>query len=155
MTARLVTALALAATGLLAGAFGYGSIVVRGAFYAVPTDVHLVYRSQFIAHNTPLMPAMTAVAFLLCGALAALSRDRLGRMCALGAMLLILTCFLISSLGNIPINHQIQAWSPSAPPADYLVTLSRWDTLHDLRTVALVAAFGLVLLLAARPLGIA
>jgi hypothetical protein len=149
MIVRLLTALALVATGLLAGALAYGSIVVRGAFYAVPPDVHLAYRAEFIRHNTPLMPAVTAISIVLCALLAVVVRDRLARGCAAGAAALTLTCVVISSLGNIPINHQIQSWSPAAPPADYLAILTRWDLYHDLRTLAVVGSFLLVVLFAA------
>ena len=82
-----------------------------------------------------------AISIVLCAVLAVVVRDRLARGCAAGAAALTLTCVVISSLGNIPINHQIQSWSPAAPPADYLY--------HDLRTLAVVGSFLLVVLLAA------
>ncbi|MFI6166427.1 anthrone oxygenase family protein [Nocardia sp. NPDC051052] len=59
--------------------------------------------------------------------------------------------FLITRLGNVPINHKINRWAVEGAPADYAAILTRWDYFHDLRTTTALIAFALMIALAIRP----
>lgn len=43
--------------------------------------------------------------------------------------------FLITRLGNVPINGRIKVWAVSTPPADYAMYLDRWEIVNVVRTL--------------------
>ncbi|WP_245746279.1 DUF1772 domain-containing protein [Nocardia altamirensis] len=59
--------------------------------------------------------------------------------------------FLITRLGNVPINHQINRWALEGAPADHLSILTRWDYFHYLRTGTALLAFAVIIALTVRP----
>jgi hypothetical protein len=70
-------------------------------------------------------------------ALAALSSLTLAVLCrgwqrydAGTAGVLAVASFLITRLGNVPINGQIKLWAVITPPADYASILQRWEALR-------------------------
>ncbi|WP_329390083.1 hypothetical protein OG625_38160 [Streptomyces sp. NBC_01351] len=75
MPIRLVTALALLSTGLLAGAFGYGAVNVATTFEVVPLDVRLTFHSALMRVNGPVMQSTMGLAALSSLALAVLTRN--------------------------------------------------------------------------------
>lgn len=93
---RIVTALSLLSTGLLAGAFGYGAVNVMTTFNAVPLDVRLTFHSALMRMNGPVMQTVMALAALSSLALALLARRRL----AAAASALAVVSFLITRLGT-------------------------------------------------------
>jgi len=146
MSVRPVTALALLSTGLLAGAFGYGAVNIQTTFNAVPLDVRLTFHTALMRINGPVMQTTMALAALSCITLAFLTR-RLPRYMATAAGVLVVASFLITRLGNIPINAQIKIWAITAPPPDYVSILHRWETFNVARTLTAVVAFALVITL--------
>lgn len=149
MPTRLVTALALLSTGLLAGAFGYGAVNVATTFNAVPLDVRLTFHSTLMQMNGIVMQTAMALAGLSSIALAVLSRGG-PRFLAGGAGVLVVASFLITRFGNVPINGQIKVWAVTAPPADYPAILDRWETFNVVRTLTALVAFVLIISIVAR-----
>ncbi|SHF54908.1 DUF1772 domain-containing protein [Streptoalloteichus hindustanus] len=147
LSLRLVTALALLSTGLLAGAFGYGAVNVATTFNVVPLDVRLIFHSALMQMNGPVMQTTMALAALSSLALAWLARGA-PRHLAFGAGALAVASFLITRLGNVPINGQIKVWAVSVPPPDYASILHRWETFNIARTITALAAFLLIISLA-------
>jgi Domain of unknown function (DUF1772) len=146
---RLAHAPALLSTGLLAGAFGYGAVNVATTFDAVPLDVRLTFHSTLMKMNGPVMQSLMAAAVVSTIALAALSRgDR--RYVAGAAGALAVGSFLITRLGNVPINGQVKIWAVGTPPPDHAEILRRWDVFNISRTLCALLAFGLVVFLAVR-----
>lgn len=140
----LVRGIALLATGLLAGAFAYGTINVVPTFSAVPLEVRLTFHAALMRMNAPVMQTLMAVAGL--GSLAfALSVRGSGRALGLTATASTLATLVITRFGNVPINIQIKAWAAGSPPADYAQILDQWETFNLWRTTAAIAAFLLVL----------
>ncbi|MEU6587302.1 DUF1772 domain-containing protein [Nocardia sp. NPDC046763] len=135
---------ALVSTGVLAGAFTYARIAVSPTFRAVPMDVHLTFRVALMAMNAPFMQALmglgavTSIAF-------AFASDGRARIVAALAGLSALTSLLVTRFGNVPINERIKTWHIGSLPANYEAQLNRWETFHDIRTVAAVLAFILLL----------
>ncbi|MFF3617889.1 anthrone oxygenase family protein [Streptomyces sp. NPDC002467] len=149
---RLLQGLALIATGLLAGAFGYGAANLVPTFGAVPLDVRLSFHAELMKMNGITMQAAMAVSTLGSLTLAVVTRGR-ARLIAGAAGLLTLASFLITRFGNVPINGRIKEWArTSAPPPDHAEILRRWELFNDLRTLTAVAAFVLLtVLVLARP----
>ncbi|THA36500.1 DUF1772 domain-containing protein [Streptomyces sp. A1277] len=144
MRLRLLQALALLATGLLAGAFGYGAANLVPTFNAVPLDMRLSFHAELMKMNGITMQAAMAVSTLSSLALATLTRGR-ARVIAGSAGLLTLASFLITRLGNVPINGRIKEWALSSAPADHAEILRRWELLNNLRTLTALAAFVLLI----------
>ena len=44
----------------------------------------------------------------------------------------------------VPINNRSKAWTPETAPADWREQRGRWDRLHVVRVMLIVAAFTLV-----------
>ncbi|MEN3616109.1 DUF1772 domain-containing protein [Plantactinospora sp. ZYX-F-223] len=153
-TVRVVRGLALLSSGLLAGAFCYGAVNVVQAFQSVPLEVRLTFHTALMRMNGPVMQSTMGVAFLSTLVLAVLFRNT-PRMLAAGASLLTLTTFLVTRLGNVPINRQIREWLAGSVPADHAAILQRWELLNYLRTCTALTAFVLLLLIVDRATAIA
>ncbi|WP_424217264.1 anthrone oxygenase family protein (plasmid) [Streptomyces sp. BI20] len=146
-TLRVVHAIALLATGLLAGAFGYGAANLVPTFNAVPLETRLSFHAELMKTNGITMQAAMAVSTVGSLALAVLARGRT-RLAAGAAALLTLGSFLITRLGNVPINGRIKQWALGPVPADHAEILRRWELFNDLRTLTALAAFTLLVLTA-------
>lgn len=142
----LSRSLALFATGLLAGAFGYGAANLVPTFHRVPLQMRLEFHTELMRNNSVSMQATMAVAALSCLVVAALASGR-ARWLAGTATALVVASFAITRLGNVPINQQINRWAVSGAPADYASILSRWDQFHFLRTGTALAAFAVMIAL--------
>jgi len=141
---RLVNGLALLSTGLLAGAFGYGAVNVVATFNAVPLDVRLTFHSALMHMNGPVIQTTMAAAALTSLTLAALMQRR-QRLMAAGAGMLVVISFLITRLGNVPINGQIKIWAVNGPPPGYPELLRQWENYNIARTLTALAAFVLII----------
>ncbi|MFI5774550.1 anthrone oxygenase family protein [Streptomyces sp. NPDC051658] len=149
MRIRLLRGLALLATGLLAGAFGYGAANLVPTFNAVPLDTRLSFHAELMKMNGITMQAAMAVSTLSSLTLAALTRGR-ARLIAGTAGLLTFASFLITRLGNVPINGRIKEWALTSAPADHAEILRRWELFNNLRTLTALTAFALLIILALR-----
>ncbi|MEV4483377.1 DUF1772 domain-containing protein [Micromonospora coxensis] len=146
-----VRGLALLFTGLLAGAFGYGAVNVVQTFKAVPLDVRLTFHTALMRMNGPVIQSTMALAFLSSLVLAVLARGAAHRVAA-SASVLVAVSFLVTRLGNVPINGRIKVWAVSGAPPDHAAILRRWELFNDIRTVAALVAFLLLLALVTTPL---
>lgn len=149
MRIRLLHGLALLATGLLTGAFGYGAANLVPTFNAVPLDMRLSFHAELMKMNGITMQAAMAVSILSAFALAALAHGP-ARLIAGSAGLLTLGSFLITRFGNVPINGLIKDWARTSPPVDHAEILRRWELFNDLRTLTALIAFALLIALALR-----
>ncbi|MGW4325315.1 anthrone oxygenase family protein [Nocardia sp. NPDC004573] len=136
-------AFALVPGGLLAGAFGYGAVNVLYAFRRVPLDVRFTFHTALMSVNGVVMQSLMGLTILGTLAPAIRSTGRL-RLLAATASALAVAAFLITRLGNVPINQQIKVWAISGPPADYAEILSRWEVFHFTRTACALVSFLLV-----------
>jgi uncharacterized membrane protein len=139
-----VRLLALLTTGLLAGAFAYARLIVFPTFFDVPTDIQLEFRVPLMARNAPLIPPLVVAVLLSCVVLAALGRHG-ERLLAGLAGTFTLACLLITLIGSVPLSKEIKTWNPDALPANSADVLHRWNTFNDLRSIAAIVPFLLVL----------
>jgi uncharacterized membrane protein len=135
---------ALLTSGVLAGAFAYGWLIVFPTFYDVPTDIQLRFRVPLMARNAPLMPPLIASVLLSCAALAMIARGR-ERLVAGLATASALACLFITFLGSVPISKEIKTWNPEALPPESADLLQQWNIYNDLRSIVAIAPFLLVL----------
>ncbi|MBT2898890.1 DUF1772 domain-containing protein [Streptomyces sp. McG3] len=149
MRIRLVQGLALLSTGALAGAFGYGAANLVPTFNAVPLDMRLSFHAQLMQMNGITMQGAMGVSALSALALAAMTRGAARRLAG-GAGLLVIASFLITRLGNVPINGRIKQWAVTSAPADHAEMLTRWEAFNYARTGTAFAAFALLILLSLR-----
>ncbi|MFB9208667.1 anthrone oxygenase family protein [Nonomuraea spiralis] len=149
---RYTQGAALVATGLLAGAFGYGAANVIPTFDAVPLDVRLTFHTTMMKVNEPVMQSAMALAILTTFGLAVAGRGR-PRLLALGAGGAALASLLITVFGNVPLHAQFRKWAAGPVPSGYAETFQRWELFHTLRTLTALAAFVLIVTaaLVARP----
>ncbi|MDV5143405.1 DUF1772 domain-containing protein [Streptomyces sp. SBC-4] len=143
---RLVQGLALLSTGALAGAFGYGAANLVPTFNAVPLDMRLSFHAQLMQMNGITMQGAMGVSALSALALAVMTRG-VPRRLAAGSGLLTVASFLITRLGNVPINGRIKQWAATSAPADHAEILARWEAFNYARTGAAFAAFVLLIVL--------
>jgi uncharacterized membrane protein len=141
---------ALIPAGLLAGAFGYGAVDVVYAFRRVPLDVRFTFHTALMSVNGAVMQSLMGLTILSTLVLAAHSTNR-ARLLAGGASMLAFAAFLITRLGNVPINQDIKVWAVTGPPADYAEILGRWEAFHFTRTACALSAFLLVVLTTVLP----
>ncbi|TGA83275.1 DUF1772 domain-containing protein [Streptomyces palmae] len=93
--------------------------------------------------SATLIPTIIATAILVFAALKAKGRDLWLPLAALTLLLLILVLTLIV---NLPINADQNDWNATAPPSDWADVRDTWQTSHLVRTLAAIAAFGLLAL---------
>jgi uncharacterized membrane protein len=141
---RYVRIAALLTSGVLAGAFAYGWLIVFPTFFDVPTDIQLRFRVPLMARNAPLMPPLIAGVLVSCVALAVIVRGR-ERLVAGLAAASALACMLVTVFGNVPISKEIKTWNPEALPPNSADLLQQWNIYNDLRSIAAIAPFLLVL----------
>ncbi len=142
--ARYVQGAALLATGLLAGAFGYGAANVVPTFRAVPLDVRLTFHTAMMEVNEPIMQSAMALAILTSFGLAVVSRG-LPRLLALAAGAFTVASLLVTVLGNVPLHAHIRKWAATSAPPDHAGILRQWELFHTIRTVTGLAAFVLII----------
>lgn len=146
---RLLLGLALMSTGALAGAFGYGAANLVPTFNSVPLDMRLSFHAQLMQMNGITMQGAMGTSAISALTLAAMTRGTSRRLAA-GAGLLVVASFLITRLGNVPINGRIKKWAATSAPADHAEILARWEAFNYARTGAAFIAFALLTLLCLR-----
>ncbi|MFF5975619.1 anthrone oxygenase family protein [Streptomyces sp. NPDC012769] len=152
MRVRLALGISLLATGLLAGAFGYGAANLVPTFDAVPQDMRFAFHAELMKINGITVQGTMVVSFLSAAVLAFLAHGR-ARAMAAAASALTFASFLITRFGNVPINGRIKRWAVEGPEPDTAELLGRWELFNDARTISAVAAFALLCLLALRSSG--
>ena len=114
----------------------------------MPREVHFAYRVALMRHNAIVMQSVMAVGIVAPLWLAWTIRAiPTARACAVAASVMNLTAVLVTRFGNVPINQLVRKWLTEPPPADYLVPLHRWTVFNNIRSLA--AVFGFVLILIA------
>jgi uncharacterized membrane protein len=140
---RVAAAVALLASGLLAGALGFGWANVAPTFSTVPLDVHLTFRVALFARNGVIMPALMVASFAATVWLAVTTRGR-ARAGAVAAAGLTAATFLVTRFGNVPMNDEMRRWLAGTVAPDYEERLALWEFYNDIRVATAVLAFGLL-----------
>ena len=144
---RVAKLLSLMSTGFLAGVFTYAFFAIIPAWNEVPRQVHFAYRVALMRHNAIVMQSVMALGIVAPLWLAWTIRAvPAARACAIAAGIMNLTAVFVTRFENVPINQLVRKWLTEPPPADYLVPLHRWIVFNNIRSLAAVFGFALVLL---------
>lgn len=144
---RVAKLLSLISTGFLAGVFTYAFFAIIPAWNEVPREVHFTYRVALMRHNAIVMQSIMAVGILAPLWWAWTIRAMpAARACAVAASVMNLTAVLVTRFGNVPINQYVRKWLTETPPMDYLEILHRWTVFNNIRSVAAVLGFALILI---------
>jgi hypothetical protein len=144
---RVAKLLSLMSTGFLAGVFTYAFFAIIPAWNEVPRQVHFTYRVALMRHNAIVMQSIMALGILAPLWWAWTIRAMpVARACAMAASIMNLTAVLVTRFGNVPINQLVRKWLTEPPPADYLVPLHRWTVFNNIRSLAAVFGFALILI---------
>jgi uncharacterized membrane protein len=108
--------------------------------------VRLTFHAALMQMNGLVMQTTMGVAAASTLTLAAVTRGP-RRLVAAAAGLLVAGSFLITRLGNVPINGQIKAWAVTTPPPGYADLLQRWENYNIARTATALTAFVLTVAL--------
>ena len=144
---RVAKLFSLISTGFLAGVFTYAFFAIIPAWDEVPRQVHFTYRVALMRHNAVVMQSIMALGIVapLCWAWTIRALPAAGT-CAVAASIMNLTAVVVTRFGNVPINQLVRKWLTEPPPADYLVPLHRWMVFNNIRSLAAVFGFALILL---------
>jgi Domain of unknown function (DUF1772) len=111
-------------------------------------ELHLPLRTSFAALLGRIMPIWMAVSMVL-NLLLLFPFAHLGAVAshfAQAAFAIQLFVLLFSIGGTVPINNRIKLWTPTNLPNNWRAQERRWDRLHWIRTIVLIAAFVLLVL---------
>jgi uncharacterized membrane protein len=141
----IVHILAIVVLGLMCGselniaAFGHPALKRQ------PLSVHIPVRASLAATLGRVMPFWMGGSTLL--NLLLLLPGHLDKFhWRLAAISFAIQAFAVafSLVAPVPINNRIKKWTPGALPADWEAQEQRWDQYHWFRTIALIAAFALL-----------
>jgi Domain of unknown function (DUF1772) len=128
-------------SGLLAGMFGMGTVVIQPVSISLPTEAHILFRQRMIPRLHYLAPpamlgsllsSLSVAIFFTSGWSRALLLLNAGLYCA---------SILITLLGNVPLNHQFMKWKPSTLPENWMNLVHRWGVYDQVRFALCLLAF--------------
>ncbi len=132
--------------GILAGALFVIDYGVGPAMATILNEqAHIQVRQAMIRSLRVLVPAIFIPTILSGIAITVLDGFASGFVIRLTALLVVITCFLLTLLGTAPINSTVLTWQPSMPPKNWQTMVSQWERLDRARTLVGIAAFALFL----------
>lgn len=144
----LLQLLAVLVLGLMCGSEFNVAAFAHPILNRQSTGVHARMRAALASLLGRVMP-FWMVGSVLLNVLLLLPFERLDPLAwRLAAIALAIQLFIVvfSLIGPVPINNRIAKWTPESLPGDWREQERRWDGYHWLRTVALVAAFAVLVL---------
>jgi len=146
---KIAMTLALLSTGLLAGAFYYGTLTLIPSYYEVPLDVHLKSRVALMNHNAVYMQLLTLIAIISPVWFAIVYKHiRAIKNYAIAAAMAALISIIITRFGNVPINQLMRKWDATGAPANWSGILNKWNLYNYVRTAFAFVSFLLVVIAA-------
>ncbi len=145
MAVRITRAFALLLLGTYAG--GVMLTVLAPSVFALPGPAYVrLWQAQNLDYGAA-MPVLLLSCITLLIATSVLSRrqGRLVMALSVAATLLVVATVVLTVTQMEPLNVIANSWDPDRLPADWAANLETWRSLHSLRTVLAVAAFGALL----------
>jgi len=131
---------------IVAGTMTGNEIAVAVFFHPqinrLPDAVHAPVARSLARALGAAMPFWYALTFLLTVAVAFVARSSwtTPRWLGLSSATLIACMIIYSVLLAVPINNQVARWQPDSLPKNWRELRARWDFLHQVRVVVLIAA---------------
>lgn len=132
-------------TGILAGEELVVRYGVRVPLAALDDQSHIQFRQGLIRTLRAGVPAIFLPAFAAGMAVAILAGTGAGFAFRWAGVLALLSWFLVTLFGTVPINEGALDWRPDAPPGNWKALVDRWERLNAVRTCAAVLAFAFFL----------
>ena len=140
MTGAVVQYAGLFLIGVLAGEELIVRYGIHPALSGLDDRAHLLARQAFVRRLRVVVPIVMLPAAAL--AVTALVVGTGPGLAMRWATLIAMTVFLLLSfLGTVPINIEVDGWRADAPPADWKAVVRRWARIDVLRSTAATAAF--------------
>ncbi|MFI8775816.1 anthrone oxygenase family protein [Brachybacterium paraconglomeratum] len=140
--------LATTSTGLLVGVELSVAVVVNPILRALPIGAMIDGRAHGARMLGRTMPPWYIGSTTLIAGFSIAAWGTLQAVLALAAAGLLLATVLLSVLVLVPINNRSSTWTAASHPTDWRVQQQRWDRLHGVRVVLLLAALSLVVIAA-------
>lgn len=130
--------------GLMVGVEFAVAAFLNPIFDRLPNDGGLAARSDGARVLGRVMPFWYVGAVVLAVLWATMTWTRPQALTVAVAAALLLVSVAMSVVLLVPINSRVTRWSAGDPPVDWRGQISRWDRLHHLRVVVIIAAFALL-----------
>jgi uncharacterized membrane protein len=130
-------------SGLMAGTTYWVWLTGNPAELSYPTFLES-FQAEILAVRGPILVVATPGLAFIAWTVWLMRNERPRVYFVITALALYVVASLSTRLGNIPINEQVLTWSESAP-ADWQDVMGRWWLWHQTRTLAMNAAFVLLI----------
>ncbi len=137
-----VPVVAVVVVGLMVGVEVSVAFVVNPIVDRLPGNAGLLARADGGRMLGRAMPVWYVASLLLTVATALLLPGAAAAAWVAGGLLVLSVVLSVALL--VPINDRAKRWTPETAPADWREQIGRWDTLHRVRIVVIVAAFTLL-----------
>lgn len=143
MTNSIIRVLNIILAALLAGvSFG---IWIGFNPMNLPAATYIEQQQSMVGALRVLMASLVFTATIITVTSAYLQRNNKFVVIALlVAAVFFIACILITGLGNKPIDDLMMTWTPDSPPNNWAELRDKWWMLHQLRTIAELAALFIV-----------
>jgi hypothetical protein len=139
--ARRSILLAVLLLGVLVSLFLGTLLVVTPVTRGFDADTYVRVQQPMTRHVTPIASGVGLLAgFASATAAWRLRRAGLSARWPMIAVACVLVLGVSSLLVNVPINTEVQSWSPHRPPSRWAAVRDRWDVFHVVRTTLAVIA---------------
>lgn len=145
---ELLSIVAVVVVGLMVGVELAVALVMNPIFDRLPQGPGIAARSDGARVLGRVMPFWYVGSTLLVAGTALVAPAAAGPAWAAVALLLVSVVMSVTLL--VPLNNRSAAWTAETVPADWREQRRRWDRLHAVRLVLVVAAFVLVAVAATR-----
>lgn len=141
-----LSVLATTVMGLMVGVEVSVARVINPITLALPAGPSMAARAHAARMLGRVMPFWYIASLILAGALAFVSWGRPAATPAVLAGVLLAISVVMSVAWLVPLNNRAKTWTPEDHPSDWRALQGRWDRLHGVRIVVIVAAFALIAL---------
>jgi uncharacterized membrane protein len=141
MWVSLLIVICVILTGLLAGAFFLGTVVIEPSVEGLPVEQHFLFRQQMISRMERLVPPLMGGAIIFPLLTGLVFETGWTRLLLLSGCGLSLASLILTLMVNRPINLRFLHWSAAAPPVDFMNTVVRWSRYDRVRTGMTVLAY--------------
>lgn len=140
----VLAAITTTVVGLVVGVELAVAVIVSPILRGLPTGPGIAGRAHAARLLGRVMPRCYVASLVLVVALAALTWGTLTAMVALASAALLAASVVMSVVLLVPINDRVVTWTAEDRPDDWQDQQGRWDTLHAVRVVVIIAAFALL-----------
>jgi uncharacterized membrane protein len=140
---------------MLFGALFFTGLVAGAAFVIwieyIPFSLSGAYYTESMQHAIRIftipLPLIVVLSLMFSGVSSVLAwRQRLNfYLLGAGCLCMAVVAF-VTVFGNIPLNNQIQTWTPASPPPNWQDLADLWWRLQTIRTIAALGGLALVIL---------